>query len=274
MLIDAFTFFNEKELVELRIKYLDPIVDFFVIVEANVTHQGKKKEWNFPEILKKNLKEFSNKIQYHKINIDISEIKNEDSWIIHGVEGDDSWRIENYQRNFIKKACSKFSDEDILILSDVDEIPSKEKLSFVLNCNFKKIAPVAFEQHLFHLDCNFLRQESWRGSILTTLQICNKYSPQELRNARNKISHFSDSGWSFSSFGGPKAIKEKFAAFAHKEYNKDEFTNLKHIANCQKNGSDLFKRNIKTLKIKENFFPKDLLELMKKKQKFYFGFND
>ena len=54
MLIDAFTFFNEKELVELRIKYLSSIVDFFVVVEANVTHQGKKKEWNFPKILEKN----------------------------------------------------------------------------------------------------------------------------------------------------------------------------------------------------------------------------
>ena len=79
MLIDAFTFFNEKELVELRIKYLSSIVDFFVVVEANVTHQGKKKEWNFPKILEKNLKEFSNKIYYHQLNINIDEIKNEAS---------------------------------------------------------------------------------------------------------------------------------------------------------------------------------------------------
>ena len=271
MLIDAFTFFNEKELVELRIKYLSSIVDFFVVVEANVTHQGKKKEWNFPKILEKNLKEFSNKIYYHQLNINIDEIKNEASWIIHGVKGDDAWRIENFQRNYIKKVCSEFAKEDIMILSDVDEIPSKEKLSFIMNCDFKKIAPIAFEQHLFHLDCNFLRQESWRGSILTTFEICNKYSPQDLRNARNKISHLSDAGWSFSSFGGPEAIKEKFKAFAHKEYNSDEFTNLKHITNCQKTGSDLFKRNTKTIKIEKSFFPKDLLELMEKNRLFYFG---
>ena len=56
MLIDAFLFFNEKELTELRVKYLENIVDFFVIVEANITHQGKKKEWNFPGILKNDLK--------------------------------------------------------------------------------------------------------------------------------------------------------------------------------------------------------------------------
>ena len=55
MLIDAFTYFNEKELVELRIKYLNNLVDYFVIVEADITHQGKKKDWNFPKILKNNL---------------------------------------------------------------------------------------------------------------------------------------------------------------------------------------------------------------------------
>ena len=273
MLIDTFIFFNEKELAELRIKYLTPIVDFFIVVEANITHQGKEKNWNFQELLDGTLKNYSNKIQYHKINIDLKKIKNEESWIIDGVKGDDAWRVENFQRNFIKEACSKFADENIMILSDVDEIPSREKLDFILNCNFKKIAPIAFEQHLFHLDCNYLRRESWRGSILTTMQICRKYSPQELRNARNKISHLSDSGWSFSSFGGLQAIKEKFNAFAHKEYNNKEFTDSEHILNCQKNGSDLFKRDIRSQKVKKNFFPRDLLELMEEKPKFYFGSN-
>ena len=58
MLIDAFIFMNERELVELRVKYLSPVVDFFVVVEANITHQGKEKSWNFPNILKKILIKF------------------------------------------------------------------------------------------------------------------------------------------------------------------------------------------------------------------------
>ena len=80
-----------------------------------------------------------------------------------------------------------------------------------------------------------------------------------------------DSGWSFSSFGGPTKIKEKFEAFAHKEYNDDKFKNIEHIANCQKTGSDLFHRKVETVKIDKNFFPKDLLILMEKNSKFYFG---
>ena len=127
MLIDSFTFFNEKELVELRIKYLNSIVDYFVIVEANLTHQGKEKNWNFPDILNNKLKEFSNKIQYHQLHIDLGKVKNEESFIIEDLKGDDAHRLDNFQRNYIKTACKKFSGEDILIISDLDEIPSKKK---------------------------------------------------------------------------------------------------------------------------------------------------
>ena len=273
MLIDSFLFFNETELVELRIKYLNKIVDHFVIVEADITHQGKKKAWNFPKILESSLKAFSNKIQYHQLNIDPEKIKNEESWIIDDIKGDDAWRIENFQRNYIKMACKKFSNEDILIISDVDEIPSKQKLEFIKSCDFKKIAPVALEQHLFHIDCNFLSLESWRGSIVTTMQICNAFSPHQFRRARNRISHFTDSGWSFSSFGGPNKIKEKLESIAHKEFNNDKFKNVDHIMNCQKTGADLFYRKTKKKKVEKNFFPKDLLELMEQNSTFYFGFN-
>jgi len=271
MLIDSFLFFNEAELAQLRIKYLNNIVDYFVVVEANITHQGKKKEWNFPNILKNDLKEFSNKIQYHQLVIDQEKLKNEESWIIDNIKGDDAHKVDNYQRNYIKKACKNFSNDDVLIISDVDEIPSKDKLDFIKSCDFKKIAPIVFEQHLFHIDCNFLRLESWRGSIATTIELCNVHSPHQFRRARNRISHFTDAGWSFSSFGGPQKIKEKFEAFAHAEYNNDSFKNAKHIVNCQKTGTDLFKRNVKTKKVNKNFFPKDLLELMEKNPEFYFG---
>ena len=69
MIVDAFTFLNEKELVELRVKYLNDIVDCFLVVEADVTHTGKEKKWNFPDLLKNGLKEFSSKIQYHQMKV-------------------------------------------------------------------------------------------------------------------------------------------------------------------------------------------------------------
>ena len=271
MLIDAFTFFNEKELVELRLKYLNPIVDHFIVIESNITFTGKKKEWNFPYLLKNNLKEFSHKIQYHQLDIKIDEIKNEESWIIDNIKGDDFWRIENYQRNYIKTACKKFSDDDILIISDLDEIPSLKKLKFILSSDFKKIAPIALEQHLFHLNCNFLRLESWRGSIVTTVNLCNQFSPQKFRRLRNKISHFTDGGWSFSSFGGYERVKKKIESYAHSEHNNKKFINPEHIANCQRTGADLFHRKVESKKVEKIFFPEDLLKLIEQNPKFYFG---
>ena len=68
MIIDTFMFFNEKELLELRLRYLNSIVDRFVIVEANITHQGKEKPWNLEKYLENNLAEFKNKITYVKKN--------------------------------------------------------------------------------------------------------------------------------------------------------------------------------------------------------------
>ena len=219
------------------------------------------------------LKKFSNKIQYHQLYIDPNGIKDEESWILDEIEGDNAWRVENFQRNYIKTACKKFSNKDILIISDVDELPKKKKLEFILSCDFEKIAPVTLDHDLFHLDCNYLKKERWMGSIVTTIEICNTFSPQILRNSRNKISHFSNSGWSFSSFGGVESVKRKFEAFAHKEYNVKEFTDSKHIVNCQKTGADLFKRNIPSRKIHKNHFPRELLDLMEQNSIFYFGSN-
>ena len=103
------------------------------------------------------------------------------------------------------------------------------------------------------------------------MKICNAYSPHHFRRFRNRISLLTDSGWSFSSFGGPERIKEKFEAFAHKEYNNDKFKNTQHIIKCQSTGVDLFNRQVKSKKVEKNFFPKDLLKIMEENPSFYFG---
>ena len=278
MIVDAFTFFNEKELVELRVKYLNDIVDYFLIVEADFTHTGKKKKWNFPEILNNNLKEFSNKIQYHQMKVDLEKAEAEQDPRYRSLNGTlstagRSWKIENMQRNFIKNACLKFSPNDVVIISDLDEIPSKEKISFIKSCDFKVIAPVAFGQALFHLNCKYLDLEQWIGSVAITKQLIDKYEPQVFRDNKNRISRFNEAGWSFSSFGGVKKVREKFEAFAHEEYNKGKYKDEAHLNKCIKTGSDLFDRKVKKKKVDKNFFPKDLLNLMEENLAFYFSSN-
>ena len=76
MIVDSFLYFNEKELADLRIKYLNDVVDSFVVIEANVTHQGKAKQWNFSSLLENELKQFKDKIKYHQLKIDINKVTN------------------------------------------------------------------------------------------------------------------------------------------------------------------------------------------------------
>jgi len=272
MIIDAFTFFNEKELVELRVKYLNDIVDCFLIVEADFTHTGKEKKWNFPEILNNSLKEFSNKIQYHQMKVDLKKAEAEKNPNYVGKTLGRSWRVETMQRNFLKDSYKKFSSfDDIVIISDLDEIPSKDKISFIKSCDFKAIAPVAFGQALFHLNCNYLDLEQWIGSVAITKQLIDKYELQVFRDYKNRISHFTDAGWSFSSFGGVKRVREKLEAFCHEEYNKEKYKDEVHLKKCMETGLDLFDRKVNKKKVDKNFFPKELLKLMKENPAFYFS---
>ncbi len=271
MLIDAFTFFNEKELVELRIKYLNDIVDYFLIVEADVTHTGKEKKWNFPELLNNNLKDFSHKIKYHQMKVDLKKAEAEKSPNYKGGTWGRSWKVESMQRNFIKEACKNFSHKDIIVMSDLDEVPSKDKLGYIKSCDFRVIAPIAFEQASFHLNCNFLELEKWIGTVVLTKELIDKYEPQIFRDLRKRISRFTDAGWSFSSFGGEERIIEKIESFCHEEYNKEKYKNKEHLQKCIETGSDLFNRKVKKKQIDKKFFPEDLLNLMKENTEFYFG---
>jgi hypothetical protein len=107
MIVDAFTFLNEKELVELRIKYLNELVDCFLIVEADVTHTGKEKKWNFSELLNNNLKEFSHKIQYHQMKVDLKKAEAEKKMT--------TWRRDQHG-NFIFRGAFKISPLAAIVL--------------------------------------------------------------------------------------------------------------------------------------------------------------
>ena len=272
MIIDSFNYFNEEEILDLRLNYLSDLVDKFLIVEANITHQGKKKGWNLEKLLKDKFSKFSEKIIYYKKEINLAEVDKEIGW---GGErnGMLSWKIENFQRNSITDKINQFDENSIILISDLDEIPSRESIKFIKGCDFQFIQPLVFDQKLFQLNCNYLTLQKWLGTIAVYNKVLKTYSPQFLRMNNKKFSIIANSGWSFSSFGGIERIIEKFSAFAHSEYNNDEFKDKNHILNCISSGEDIFKRNSKKKKIDKNFFPKKLLDLLNKDRKFYFSEN-
>ena len=115
---DCFQFFNEEHVLDLRLNILNEFVDFFVMVESTSDHQGNLKKLNFD--LKK-FKKFEKKIIYIVVDDTSEAIKKPHA-------GGESL-VEQHQRNSLLKGLKNCHDDDLIILSDVDEIPDLNKLN-------------------------------------------------------------------------------------------------------------------------------------------------
>ena len=137
---DCFQYFNEEHIADLRFNILNEFVDYFVIVESTVNHQGKEKKLQF-DINK--YQKFKEKIKYIIVNDTPENIKKPH-------KGGESL-VEQHQRNSLMKVINKANDEDLIILSDVDEIPDLKKLNL-----FNKKNYAVFSQRMFMYKINFL----------------------------------------------------------------------------------------------------------------------
>lgn len=220
-IFDCFIFFNEIELLELRIEILGPYVDHFVLVEAPWTHSGKPKELFF----ERHKSNFLNQKIIHIICPKVEEYKT-------------PWELENLQRDYIREGLINADSEDIVMISDLDEIPNPEAINEAiekLNTQY-----ISFEQKCFYYYVNCLKYSNWRGTVMS--KFCNMVSPNDMRDNRNKINFVENGGWHYSWIGGAERINLKIESFAHTEYNKDDIKNENHINQALKNNLDIFKR--------------------------------
>ena len=168
---DCFQYFNEEHMVNLRMNVLNEYVDYFVISESTKTHQGKNKKLNF-DIRK--FSKFEKKIKY--IIADYKKDKNFDNH-----QGGES-PIEQHQRNSLIQGLKEANPDDIVILSDSDEIPDLTKLKEIKRN--KKF--IAFSQKMFMYKLNLqnVSESNWIGSKITLKK--NIKTMQELRNLKFK----------------------------------------------------------------------------------------
>ena len=149
-IFDCFQFFDEEHIADLRFNILNDFVDYFVIVESTVNHQGKEKKLQFDINKYQKLKK---KIRYIIVDDTPDAIK-------RAHEGGESL-VEQHQRNSLMKVINKAHDEDIIILSDVDEIPDLNKLKVFDRKNY-----AVFSQKMFMYKINLLNldENNWHGS--------------------------------------------------------------------------------------------------------------
>jgi beta-1,4-mannosyl-glycoprotein beta-1,4-N-acetylglucosaminyltransferase len=117
-IIDCFTFFNELDLLEIRLKYLNDVVDYFVIVEADTSFNGEYKQMILGDNIDR-FKPFIDKIIYIPIKMEYFENKKKVAW-----------KREEYQRNSISLGIEilNLTKSDLVLISDVDESPDRDIL--------------------------------------------------------------------------------------------------------------------------------------------------
>lgn len=227
MRFDAFIFFNELDVLEVRLYELAPVVDQFVLVESPFTFAGKSKPLYFEE----------NKERFKDYNI--HHIVAQFPPHVGDPDPQQIWINESYQRNCL--AEGPYSPNDVVIISDVDEIPSREVIEELDNKDPIKIRH-RFSYYYFNMvQKNPPKQEF--GAVVSTAGVLRATSAQIMRNCGYDLRMPErQGGWHLSYMGGPQAIKKKLQSFSHQEYNTPYFTDTKRIGSIIKTGKDILDR--------------------------------
>lgn len=229
---DCFIFCDELDLLELRLEILNDVVDKFVLVESPRTHSNKLKPLYFAEN-KERFSKYLDKI----IHIVADDIETADGYGTH-------WQRERDQRNAIVRGLVNCSNYDIIILSDVDEIPNPEIVSsYRHRCDLGHL-----KQSLYYYYFNCKATTIWDKARIFPYTFLLKYSPQQIRENLPHTSssipfiYIENGGWHFSYLGGVNAIQNKLNSFSHQELNLPEINNPGFISNAIENGKDLYNR--------------------------------
>ena len=222
-------YFDEDLLLDLRLNSLDKFVKKFVITEATYTHNGNKKELKFD----------INKFQKFKDKIIYLVVDNQPNNILDLIEGESKEKRgeklilngmarDYFQRENLKRGLIDIDDEDLVLISDLDEIPNFQELNFTRIKNNILI----FEQKMFYYKLNlFYSDFTWLGSKATKYK--NFVSPQWLRNIKGRnyprwrvdtwfskkkysnLLFIKNGGWHFTCLRTPEELEKKLLNFAH-----------------------------------------------------------
>jgi beta-1,4-mannosyl-glycoprotein beta-1,4-N-acetylglucosaminyltransferase len=242
MLLDCFTLNNEIDILEGRLEYLYDMVDMFIIVESNITHNGTPKKLNYLDNIQR-FKKFSDKILYCPIYM------NPDNYDFVTVFDDQYksglWKVENEQRNHIIQGLQFFEDDAFVMISDLDEIPRKSSISIAMNFINEEVPMLGFKQDLYFYNLNQKQVYECYGTVLCKNKTVKQNSPQfvRLKRWRHYIPYMDNAGWHLSYWGSPEEIRNKIIIAPHQEYNKPKFTDINNIIEKITTSQDLFERD-------------------------------
>ena len=279
-IIDCTTYYSEDLMLDIRFNILNEFVDKFIIVEAKYSHSGEKKTLNFNI---NNFPKFKDKIEY-------LIIENEPEGIIKNTNESSIKRMNSLLRieqsyNYISNALKDVSEEDLICLSDNDEIPNFESKDFKNSKNDIFIFKQLFFYYKFNL---FYDLMPWFGTKACKKKKLNSLS--WLRNLKNKkypwwridtyfsntkqtnVQIVTDGGWHFTNLKTAEEIHKKLSNFGHhNEYDESGLTvkdiqfcidnrivNYNHLAD--KSDSNKYTAEYKLKLVNDEILPKFLAE--------------
>lgn len=251
LIYDCFNFFNELDLLEIRLRELEFVVDKFVLVESTRTFQKESKPLFFEEN-KDRFREFSDKI----IHIVVDNFPG----FFAKFRVPTAWDYSNYQKNQIMRGLRDCKPDDIIIFSDLDEIPRAHKVLEYKDVPGTKIFQQRF--YSYFLNCAFtdcpeedslVKQGNtvyWKGSIMDEYR--NFKTPKEFRKRRNfqgeTYVQIEDGGWHFSYLGGLESVMYKLRSLEHASesaYSFDYLDDPEKVEELICRGLDLYGRDFK-----------------------------
>lgn len=228
--VDTFTFFNEIDLLKLRLAELNDVVDTFVLVEATLTFSGLPKPLYFQD--NKHLFE----PYLHKIvHVIVDDLPKENTW---------TWTRESMQRNAIWRGVAQLSlqPDDIFMWMDVDEIPDSQRVvDLKTNGLPGGIHVLPMDMYYYNVTCK--SPNAWPYARVCEFGVLGP-SP-DLDALRKKVDDrpaLPRGGWHLSYFGDAEFIRKKIQSFSHDEFNTDYFTDVNRISQRIASGGDLFDR--------------------------------
>lgn len=248
-IIDCFTFYNELDILYYRLAALYDYVDFFILVEARLTHAGNPKPLFYME--NEHLYErFRDKIIHMVVDLPFKAPN-------INYNNNDQWANENAQRNKIKEGLATemlgLTDNDLVIISDVDEIIDPQRLVEFRDGRLVAYNGFSLVQDMYYYNLTCKNAWFWSKAKIVSYKYILQKTPEEIRQGNLPL--LEKGGWHLSYFGDVAYIKNKLREFGHQEYNSPDYTDDQVISERLSAGVDLFGRgyvNMNHIPISQN----------------------
>jgi beta-1,4-mannosyl-glycoprotein beta-1,4-N-acetylglucosaminyltransferase len=290
---DCFQFFNELDLLEIRLELLYDHVDHFVISETTRTHSDLPKPLYFQEN-KQKFEKYLDKI-IHIVNDypdDILNMGKKDGNDPHSLQyniiserydiEENEGQLKRYPtfcRDYLQKEYIKFglldcNDDDLIMISDLDEFPNP---IYVDKIKKENLYNTVIMQDCFYYHINTLAHTNWYGNYIVKYSDTKNVSLTHLKNKRVDFNKIFKGGWHFSFMGGVDRVKTKIMSYAHQEFNNSNILN--NVESRIENKLDVFNRPSYNDPLQEFYFsgmidvelssfPNNMIEFIKQKYKY------